>query len=91
MTVSPASRPRDGLGRAGLMASLALFVSVIGIVHRPVRVIPAAILVALVAAVIGGRPARRGERRDRDGRDGAGAQDVPCSHSDLLSTGHSRR
>lgn len=43
------------------MAALALFVSLIGIVHRPVRVIPAAILVALIAAVMGGRHSRLAE------------------------------
>ena len=43
---------------AGLMAAAALFVSLLGIVHRPVRVIPAAILIALIAAAIGGRHQR---------------------------------
>jgi predicted membrane protein len=58
VSVSPVSRPRTAETVAGLMASLALFVSLIGVVHRPVRVIPAAIVVAIVAAVIGGRHAR---------------------------------
>ena len=35
---------------AGLLASAALFVSLVGVVYRPARVIPAAIIVALVAA-----------------------------------------
>ncbi len=43
---------------AGLMASAALFVSLVGVVHRPARVIPAAMLVALVAAALGGRHQR---------------------------------
>jgi hypothetical protein len=43
---------------AGLMAAAALFVSLLGLVHRPVRVLPAAILVALVAVAIGGRHQR---------------------------------
>jgi hypothetical protein len=40
------------------MAAAALFVSAIAIVYRPVRVAPFAIVVALVAAGIGGRHAR---------------------------------
>ncbi len=35
---------------AGFLASLALFVSLLGIVYRPARVIPVAIIVALIAA-----------------------------------------
>jgi hypothetical protein len=40
---------------AGFMASAAIAVSLIGVVHRPVRVIPLAIVVGVVAAAIGGR------------------------------------
>jgi hypothetical protein len=58
VSVSPVQRPRTAETVAGLLATLALFVAVIGVVHRPVRVIPAAIVVALVAATIGGRHAR---------------------------------
>lgn len=58
MSASPISRDRPGESVAGLLASLALFASLIGIVHRPVRVIPAAIVIALIAAAIGGRHAR---------------------------------
>ena len=43
---------------AGLMASAALFTSVIALVYRPMRIAPAAVLIALVAAVMGGRHAR---------------------------------
>ena len=35
---------------AGLLASLALFVSLLGIAYRPARVIPIAIVVALISA-----------------------------------------
>jgi hypothetical protein len=35
---------------AGFLASVALFVSLVGIAYRPARVIPVAILVALVSA-----------------------------------------
>jgi hypothetical protein len=58
MSVSPVQRSRAAETVAGMMASLALFAAAIGIVYRPVRVIPAAIVVALVAAVIGGRHSR---------------------------------
>jgi hypothetical protein len=34
---------------AGLIASLAIFVSLIGIVHRPARIIPVCVVLALVA------------------------------------------
>jgi hypothetical protein len=49
-------RPADTV--AGFLAALALFVSLIGVVYRPVRVIPAAVVVALVALGIGGRHQR---------------------------------
>ena len=37
-------------GVAGFLASLALFVSLLGITYRPARVIPVAIVIALVSA-----------------------------------------
>jgi hypothetical protein len=40
------------------MAAAALFVSLVGLVHRPVRVLPAAMAVALLAVAIGGRHQR---------------------------------
>jgi hypothetical protein len=49
-------RPADAV--AGLLASLALFASLIGLVYRPVRVIPFAIVIALIATAMGGRHAR---------------------------------
>jgi hypothetical protein len=55
VSVSRAARSDTASSFAGLIASLALFVSLIGIVHRPVRVIPAAIVLSLIAAAIGGR------------------------------------
>ena len=42
---------------AGFLASAAIFVSAIGLAYRPLRLIPLAILLALVAAAIGGRHA----------------------------------
>jgi hypothetical protein len=43
---------------AGLMAALAIATATLGIAYKPVRVIPLAIVVALVALGIGGRNAR---------------------------------
>jgi hypothetical protein len=43
---------------AGLMASAAIFFSAIGVVYKPVRLIPAAMVVALIATGIGGRHRR---------------------------------
>ena len=43
---------------AGLLASLALFASLVGLVYRPVRVIPFALALALIATAMGGRHAR---------------------------------
>jgi hypothetical protein len=43
---------------AGLLAAAAIFVSAIGVAYRPLRLIPFAILLALISAAIGGRNAR---------------------------------
>ena len=50
------ARPAETV--AGMIAAASFFVSLIGIVHRPARVIPVAFLVALIAAGIGGRHQR---------------------------------
>jgi hypothetical protein len=49
-------RPADTI--AGLLAAVALFTSLIGVAYRPVRLIPFAILIALIATAMGGRHAR---------------------------------
>jgi Domain of unknown function (DUF4383) len=49
---------RPGETLAGFLASAALFVSLLGLAYRPLRLIPFAILIALVAAAIGGRHGR---------------------------------
>jgi Domain of unknown function (DUF4383) len=49
-------RPVDTL--AGFLASAAIFASVVGIAYRPLRLIPLAIVLALLAAAIGGRHSR---------------------------------
>jgi hypothetical protein len=43
---------------AGFLAALSLTASLIGVVYRPVRLIPFAILVALVASAMGGSHSR---------------------------------
>ena len=50
-----ADRCPPGGDVAGLLASLSIFASLIGIAYRPARLIPAALLLALIAAAIGGR------------------------------------
>ena len=43
---------------AGFLAATAIFVSAIGLAFRPLRLVPAALLLALLATAIGGRHAR---------------------------------
>jgi uncharacterized membrane protein len=43
---------------AGFLAAASIFVSVIGVAYRPLRLIPFAILLALISVGIGGRSAR---------------------------------
>jgi hypothetical protein len=50
------SRPAETI--AGLLAAIAIFVSLTGVVYRPLRLIPLAILLSLVALAIGGRHER---------------------------------
>jgi hypothetical protein len=54
----PARRDRPGEVVAGFLASAALFAGLMAIVYKPVRVAPAALIVALIAAGIGGRHQR---------------------------------
>ena len=58
MSSAPYERTRPAETVAGLLAAASIFVSVIGIAYRPLRLIPVAILLALIAAGIGGRAAR---------------------------------
>jgi hypothetical protein len=51
-------RSTVGESVAGLLAALSIFVSLIGVAYRPARLIPAAILLALLATAIGGRSSR---------------------------------
>ncbi|MGB2876083.1 MAG: hypothetical protein WBB76_11505 [Gaiellaceae bacterium] len=58
MNTQPISEDRPSDAIAGLLASLSLFASLIGVAYRPVRLIPFAILLAVVATAMGGRHAR---------------------------------
>jgi Domain of unknown function (DUF4383) len=51
-------RPGATDNLAGFLAAAAIFVSAIGLVYRPLRLIPLAILIALIAVGIGGRNER---------------------------------
>jgi hypothetical protein len=53
---SRSSRPSETV--AGFLASLAIFVSLISLAWHPLRLILPAILIALIAAAIGGRHKR---------------------------------
>ena len=43
---------------SGFLSAAAIFVSLVGLAYRPVRLIPFAIILALVSAAIGGRNAK---------------------------------
>jgi hypothetical protein len=58
MNTSPVTESRHGEAIAGFLASAALFVSFIGLVYRPARLIPVALMLATIAAAMGGRHAR---------------------------------
>ncbi|HVA30549.1 MAG TPA: hypothetical protein VMU58_04710 [Gaiellaceae bacterium] len=50
------SRPSETV--AGLLASLAIFTSLIALAWHPLRLIPVAVILALIAAAMGGRHRR---------------------------------
>jgi hypothetical protein len=58
VSTSPISEDRPADAVAGLLASLSLFASLIGLAYRPVRVIPFAVALGVVATAMGGRHAR---------------------------------
>jgi hypothetical protein len=58
MTTAPYERSRPAETVAGFLAAASIFVSLTGIAYRPLRLIPLAILLALVAVTIGGRHER---------------------------------
>jgi hypothetical protein len=59
-TYGEREREREGAAAsiAGFLAAAALFVSLIGIAYKPVRLVPAAVVVALIALGMGGRHQR---------------------------------
>jgi hypothetical protein len=60
VSVTPHAEPsrRPGEVIAGLLAAFSIFASCIGVAYRPARLIPVAILLALLATGLGGRNAR---------------------------------
>jgi len=58
MSATPYGRTRPAETVAGFLAAASIFVSLTGVAYRPLRLIPFAILLALVATGIGGRSER---------------------------------
>jgi hypothetical protein len=58
VSVAPYERTRPAETVASFLAAAAIFVSLTGIAYRPLRLIPFALVLALVAVGIGGRAAR---------------------------------
>jgi hypothetical protein len=58
VSAQPAEEARLAEAVAGLLASLSIFTSLIGVAYRPGRLIPSALLLALLATAIGGRHSR---------------------------------
>jgi hypothetical protein len=58
MSSAPYERARPAETIAGFFAAASIFVSLTGIAYRPLRLVPLAILLALIAAAIGGRATR---------------------------------
>jgi hypothetical protein len=50
------ARPAETV--ASFLAAAAIFVSLMGVAYRPLRLVPIAILLALIASAIGGRATR---------------------------------
>jgi hypothetical protein len=58
MSSTPYERARPAETIAGFLSAASIFVSLTGIAYRPLRLIPLAILLALIAAGVGGRALR---------------------------------
>jgi hypothetical protein len=58
MSSAPYERDRPAETVAGFLAAAAIFVSLTGVIYRPLRLIPLAIVLALIATAIGGRATR---------------------------------
>ena len=58
MSTRPISEDRPADAIAGFLAALSVLCSAIGLTYRPARLIPFAILLAVIAAAMGGRHSR---------------------------------
>ncbi|MGZ4365594.1 MAG: hypothetical protein ACXVFD_08410 [Gaiellaceae bacterium] len=58
MSATPYQRTRPAETIAGFLAAASIFVSLTGIAYRPLRLIPFAIVLALIAVGLGGRSER---------------------------------
>ncbi len=58
MSVPRVDRVRPSEAIAGLMASAAIFAALVAVAYRPMRIAPFALLIALIAAGMGGRHSR---------------------------------
>ena len=58
MSSGPVTEERPADAIAGLLAYLSLFASLIGLAYRPARLIPFALLLAVIAAGMSGRHSR---------------------------------
>jgi hypothetical protein len=58
VSATPYRQSRAAETVAGFLAAAAIFVSLVGVAYRPLRLIPFAILLALIAVGIGGRSER---------------------------------
>jgi hypothetical protein len=58
LSTPPQTRDRPADAVAGLLAALSIAGSLIALAYRPVRITPFTILIALIAAGIGGRSQR---------------------------------
>lgn len=58
MSAVPTTESRHTDAIAGLLASLSIFASVIGVAYRPGRLVPVALVLALLATAMGGRHSR---------------------------------
>jgi hypothetical protein len=58
VSAQPHPVSRQGEAIAGLFAALSIFASLVSLAYRPGRLVPFALLLALLAAAIGGRHQR---------------------------------
>ncbi len=58
MSTGPITEDRPADAIAGLLAALSVLASALGLAYRPARLIPFALLLAVIAVAMGGRNAR---------------------------------